>query len=270
MGEGLDVVERGVNTNERRIVLIREIKGMSRLFEEALVKVRELTSKINEKRSNMRELKRELRVLKREKHRIYMKLSELSRSRRELISKYRMLVKELPKESLEQLAKTLEELEWRIQTAPLSREGEKELVSRAMDLELKLNRQKRALALRSRINELDVEMEEAERELGECNLKIGKNSKLLADEEFRKMLGERERLRGELDRIKEEIRVKLNELEGLSKKIEERRKRRIMSGEVDRKALLNESKKRIMKKLERGEKLDFDELRILYGIDLNR
>ena len=195
---------------------------------------------------------------------------ELNRSKRELVSKYRRLMRELPRESLEQLSKTLEELEWRIQTEPLSREREKELVSKAMEIELKLNRQRKALALRSKINELDAEMEEVERELDECNMKIGQNSRLLDDEEFRRMFEERERLRGELDEIKGKIREKLGELEELSKRLEEERKKRASSDSVDMNALLIESRKKIIEKLERGEKLNFDELRILYGIDLNR
>ena len=51
---------------------------------------------------------------------------------------------------------------------------------------------------------------------------------------------------------------------------EEERKKRASSDSVDMNALLIESRKKIIEKLERGEKLNFDELRILYGIDLNR
>jgi uncharacterized coiled-coil DUF342 family protein len=268
----------------QRLVVLKEQK--SRLDAEARG-LKEKRDKLNEQfmsaRTEILELKNErnklnetVKELKRQRSETNMGIQEKIGEIRRLRQEIEALTRKKPSKSLQTLQREVENIEWMIQTTSLSLQEEKELVERVKQLEAQLNIHKKLSQLNQKRLELQAELkafgaqsklyheklvETAQKSQGiheKMLEKVGeaKKLKLEADslhqifiqvkEKKRSIQGEMAEILNQMKKLKEEVR---GEEEREKKKREE--------------ALLEKLESQAREKLKRGEKLTWEEFKII-------
>ncbi|MEM2939362.1 MAG: hypothetical protein QXU95_03705 [Candidatus Bathyarchaeia archaeon] len=287
MNEVMDVVEE----QRRKLVEldgeISELKvEIDKLSDEAR-KFVEKRNTIHEKMSELRleatKLKGERDALNDEVRNLKIILGELKQSYHEKLNalnelrqRIRNHIKTKPAEKEEYLKREISDIEWKIQTASLSLEEENRLVKRVKFLETQLAFYRNLEEMRCEAILLKGQMKKLRDEIDSCRNKIAENiakSQKLHErmmEHFREI----DKLRVEADwmhkmylEIREKIsslRLKyadlLGQISALKKIIREEEERRrteaaaALRGKIEREAL---------EKLKRGEKISFEEFKIL-------
>lgn len=272
----------------------REIGELKERINELDRRIEEINSRINKNISErdkshgkMREIKEKVRALKDEKAKLVEESRSLRRDVRELRQKLlnyiiekRQLRGELKNLKLStdvnRIKKRLDEIDLYLASHRVSREEERKLFEEASKLEAMLIDYEKALKIHFSLNELSPQMEEVRRELEEKRKRLEEvsarlnqistememlnnlydNLKSEADRSHSAYLEARE----ERDRLEAErilATSKIYELYRLLRgKREELLKRRISETKARR-------KKEAIAKLERGEKLEFEEMKIL-------
>ncbi|RJS84659.1 hypothetical protein CW706_03480 [Candidatus Bathyarchaeota archaeon] len=251
-----------------------------------------------EKRNGIREEIRRIRLkvrdLKRKRNMINDEVKQLKilmkadrKRRREIIEKIRRLREERkrvsinkPRRSRSHLDREIEKIEWKIQTEPLPLNVEKELISRVKVLESQLEVYRRIEKLNAKIAEIRGKMYEIGRRISNYRSRISK--KAAESQEFHlKMLKEIERIKELEEEAKEnhqryleykektkalslEIKKLLDEAKTIREKIEETEKK---ERERKEKILQRQLVENALKKIKRGEKITFDEFKILLEKD---
>ncbi|RLE81874.1 MAG: hypothetical protein DRJ51_02920 [Thermoprotei archaeon] len=269
---------------------------LNNIVRELSLNVREKREELRELRSTLRELKDKkfskiatLRQLRERKTQLRDRLSELRRERRRLIQERKSLIQLVGKQrlSLDELKQQFEEIEWRYQTTPLSPEEEKWYIGKLLSLEKKIYAVSKLNEISDRIDKIEKEyasLLEEYREISE-NLKKGYEEIQRMNEEINALIERVEGLREELSSlVSERDKMKMKADEKHKMYLELKMKAREIKQEIEKYSLLLKAKKisrlideqrkrmlqraqEIYKKYERGEKLTFEELKIL--IDLN-
>ncbi|MHC1586194.1 MAG: coiled-coil protein [Candidatus Hecatellaceae archaeon] len=179
---------------EQRDKLNAEAKSWLRKGEALVDEARNLKREVRQLRDELKELRVKIRGLKEKLGEVREKLAEKRNLRDELREQIRRLrsMVSIPKGKAEQL---FEELEWQIQTNPLTPEEERRLVERVKNLESQLN-------LHGKIGELFEKLNHYRQEI-------------------QTLKGEAENLRGQLDEAYEKLKSQIRLVEEKSKRIEE-------------------------------------------------
>ncbi len=264
-----------------------KINELDRKLEEINARIEKSISERDKVHARMREIKEKVKTLKEEKTTLVDENRILRREVRDLRQKLlnyviekRQLRGELKNLKLSmdvnRIKRRLDEIDLYLASHRVSREEEKKLFEEASKLEAMLLDYEKALKIHLSLNELSPQMEEVKRELEEKRKRVGEVSARLrqismemealnnvydslkeeADRNHSKYLEARE----ERDRLEAERILATSRIYDLYKllrgKREELLKRRI--SEVKAK-----KKKEAIAKLERGEKLEFEEMKIL-------
>lgn len=259
--------QESIELRRKREALTEEAKNWltrREAFNKEFKKLKEKAASFKAKRD---EANKEVKTLKEERD----ALRREEAKKREELNALRERLKGLPGK-LGDYARTkakIDELEWRIQTSPLSKEGERALVERVRDLEAKLSVQKLALELKEKMKKLKEEIsllssrgDEAHRKLieraKESEVYHVKMLKLL--EEAKKVKGEADEAHRNYIKAKKELsELQMRYIECIAKiKGLERRmmkQKEVKEGE--------EAAKSALRKLKEGKRISLDEFKIL-------
>lgn len=249
--------------------LIKEKSEISSRISELRLEAANLKNKRDALNEDVRNLKATLIELKRE-------YGENLNSLRELRQKIREYSRFKPSRSRESLEKEIAELDWKIQTTPLTIDEEKKIIERVKTLEEQLSFYRKLEAMRNEVSMLEGRLKEIKDKITICRDKIVKTaeeSRVFHERMVKcfKKIGELKtkmnEINGKYMRNKNEmlsLRLKYIELVSRASAIrkyikeeEERKRIEVIS------ALKEKIKKEALEKLKRGEKISFEEFKIL-------
>lgn len=247
----------------------------------------EKRDKINEKLSN---LHKQIFELRKNRDKVHQEVKELKKQREDIqkISAQKIqefkglkceieeLKKKRPSKSLQKIQQEINNIEWRIQTTPLSLENEKQLVEKVKMLgnQLTIHRKIEQLNIKRLEFETEVkalqtkakwysekisEMVERSQEFHKKMLeKIEETRKLKTDADnfhrfFLKTKEKAKLLRSEIEEISTEIKQLRMEIQAVEEKVRKE----------NEKMLLENMEKQAREKLKRGEKLTWEEFKVL-------
>ena len=247
----------------------------------------EKRDKLNEK---FKKLRQEIREFKTERDNLNEKVKTLKQQRDEARAKIRVRIEEIkahnqkiaelkkktPRESRRDLQKEFDDIEWKIQTTPLDMQEEKRLMERVKQLETQLSVYKKIDQHVKKISELRKELELFEANADAAHQELTEIAERSQDIHA-KMIGkiaESKDIKAEADGLhsayiqaKEQVRPIREEIKKLT---EQKRKLQAAMREEDAKrkrsveqALKEKLGSQAKDKLERGEKLSWDEFKIL-------
>ena len=184
------------------------------------------------------------------------------------------------KENFKNLSKRIKEIEWKIQTAQLSRQEEKQLIESIKTLQKKYNIWKKSTNARKELSALfkkikhigtNIDTLDKSRESTKSSLS---EKKSVFDTKFK----QREQLFNEMNGFNEDIRELETTLKANSKELQLLKTQRteifkslksFSKSEIlkKKKVILEKEKSKAKEKLESGQSLSFDELRLAYDDD---
>ena len=279
--------------------LINEISGIREEIKSLKVRKAEIVDDIRELKAERRELIEKIKGLRERLKLVRDKLSKLKEERNELLNQRKETVKKIreiksqlfPKReflsnsgkkinniSIGKIKSRIDRLEWRIITESLPLEEENAIIKEISRLEALLEKALEAKKLKKEYSELRAELKSQIIILNDLNSKISSLSQTINN------------LRNEIGKLKEEINGIQDEIEERNKRVQERANELIQINDTldklyakyrdlqeelknlrigRRKAIeakiISGKKQVALKKLEKGERLTFEDLQALYG-----
>lgn len=240
------------------------------------IRVRELRVEAVNFRDKRNALNEEVKGLKAMLSELKRECSEKVNALRELRQRIKEHLRAKPSRDEEGLKKEIAELDWRIQTTPLSLDEEKRIIERIRTLESQLSFYLKLNSMRDEISAIEKRLETLREEISSCKNRIAETISKSQDfhDKMVERLKEVDRLRAEADELHKKYLAKrekvdelclkyrelLNHISAIRKAIreeEERKKAEFIS------ALKEKIGKEALEKLKRGEKISFEEFKIL-------
>ena len=261
--------------------LIKEIKTVHEKRKDLKDEIRGLSKKINETRKNLEEgygFYQDTRKIRRE---TLSKIRELRLKIQTVEKDSKKFERDIPNENGNRITEMLKDADWKIQTEKLTIDEEKQLVQIIKDLELNLRKWKKAYETRKNIYNLRAEMEKLKDKMDDINLSNEESELEIETEKnrFTYDLKARDQLFKEINEINDEILELEEAIAKTDEQLEEiRRKRRDMISlgkeqekekfRIKEQELLVKAKSIAKDKVSKGEKLTFEELKLVYGNEL--
>jgi uncharacterized coiled-coil DUF342 family protein len=281
MYENLDEIEHKISSLiTYRSSLINELKKLGQRKRELRDEIKEITNKLIEVKKVISEQNSLIRQLKDSHKDILSKIGEIGTKVREIEKVLKKFEKEVPHESKTTLKEKLDSIEWKLQTEPLTRDEEKQLVEYIKKLEIKLHLWEKAYVTRQELNGLLAEARSLKDKLDEMNeVKKLASIKLRTQREAlhnivmtkRQLIQEYREIKQDTDEIKkslEHIDAELSKLkENKNKILEKKRLDEMTSIKMKEKSLLEEIRSKAKDKLTKGKSLSWDELKVLFEDD---
>ena len=184
------------------------------------------------------------------------------------------------KENTKNISKQIKEIEWKIQTAQLSRQEEKQLIKNITTLQKKYNIWKKTTSARKELSALFKKIKQIGTSLDTMD-KSRESAKASFDEKklvFNTKFKQREQLFSEMNGFNDDIRELENTLKINSKELQLSKTQRseifkslksFSKSEIlkKKKIILEKEKSKAKVKLESGQSLSFEELRLAYDDD---
>jgi uncharacterized coiled-coil DUF342 family protein len=184
------------------------------------------------------------------------------------------------KENTKNKTKQIKEIEWKIQTAKLSRQEEKQLIKNITTLQKKYNIWKKSTSARKELSALFKKIKQIGTNLNTID-KSRESAKASFDEKklvFNTKFKQREQLFSEMNGFNDDIRELETTLKTNSKELQLSKTQRseifkslksFSKSEIlkKKKIILEKEKSKAKEKLESGQSLSFDELRLAYDDD---
>jgi len=238
-------------------------------FKRLRVEAQELKKAMDEINARVKELKQQRSQIKAE---VAKKATEL----KSLQSEIKVLMAKKPQRSFGVLQKEVEAIEWKIQTTPLTLQEEKQLVEKVKQLEAQLNVHRRIEQLSRKKLELTTELKALEaraKDLHERMVSEAEKSQQIHKEMIKK-LEEAKKLKTEADSLhklflqaKEKLRPVKEEIDKILEEIKRLKEEMAAEAEEEKRKseenLLESLAKNALEKLKRGEKLTWEEFKIL-------
>jgi len=238
-------------------------------FKRLRVEAQELKKAMDEINARVKELKQQRSQIKAE---VAKKATEL----KSLQSEIKVLMAKKPQRSFGVLQKEVEAIEWKIQTTPLTLQEEKQLVEKVKQLEAQLNVHRRIEQLSRKKLELTTELKALKaraKDLHERMVSEAEKSQQIHKEMIKK-LEEAKKLKTEADSLhklflqaKEKLRPVKEEIDKILEEIKRLKEEMAAEAEEEKRKseenLLESVAKNALEKLKRGEKLTWEEFKIL-------
>ncbi|MCS7114851.1 MAG: hypothetical protein RMJ15_08115 [Nitrososphaerota archaeon] len=253
--EARELAEKRNKLNEAFKNLLAEIFETRKTRDQINMEIKELKKQREETRKDKAQKIEELKVLRQE-------IMELEKKR--------------PNKSLQKLKGEIEGLEWEIQTTPLSLQDEKKLVERVKQLEIQLNVCRKIEQLAQKSLELKAEIKAMQARIKFYSEEISEKARKSQEfhEKMLEKIKEAEKLKVEADNLhmlflqaKERIKPFQSEIEKVSGEITQLRMEILAEEKKARKKveeeLLANMEKQAREKLKRGEKLTWEEFKVL-------
>ncbi len=258
---------------------INDYKRLDQRRREIRREIREYTEKINVDRKALDEYYEKISDFKAVRRDILSKIRDMKTKSSEVEKELRQFEKNLPREG-DVLNERLKKVEWKLQTERLTRDEEKQLVGMVKELETKLKVWKKAHSTKKELSGVLDQIRLLKKQLDEMNsFKSANDPEVRArHERVATMMNSRHELFQEIESINNElVTIDANivkatqDLDTLRAQrrmlVEGRRTRDHESSRARTRELVERAKDDAMKKLEQGEKLSFDELRLVYADD---
>lgn len=276
---------------------LRKIGGLNQKLatlkeqrDKLVAEARELAEKRNKFNNEFKRLKTEaqglkktrdeinarVKELKQQRNQIKMEISQKIKELKNLLEEIKVLATKKPSKSFSTLQKEVEAIEWKIQTTPLSLQEEKQLVEKVKQLESQLNIHRKIEQLNQKRLELTTELKALEARAKSIREKIVNEAEKSQQtheemirklEEAKKLKAEADSLHGLFIQIKEKVKSVEDEIKKILKEIENLKGEMAAEAEEEKRkseeSLLENVAKNAMEKLRRGEKLTWEEFKIL-------
>jgi uncharacterized coiled-coil DUF342 family protein len=233
------------------------------------IEILKLKNARNEANAKVKELKQQRSQIKTE---IAQKIEELKGLRNEL----ELILKKKPTKSFKALEKEVESLEWKIQTTPLNLQEEKKLVEQVMQLQSQINIHKKIEQLNQKRIELKAEVKALQARVELCHKNILEYAKKSQEihQELLKKVEEAEKIKREADnahelylKTQDKIKSLQTEIAKISNEMKSFKEEISVEEEKERKEaeekLLENIERQAREKLKRGEKLTWEEFKVL-------
>jgi uncharacterized coiled-coil DUF342 family protein len=280
--ESLDELDSKINSLlAQRSGLISELKRLEKKRTDLRGEIRSFTSKIDEERKNLESYFSQLKKFRGTRKEILARIREIRTKSSEVEKVLSMFEKEAPRdEEGVAMREKLRKIDRTIQTERLTRQEERQLLAYAKELEVKLHLWKKAYSARQELTGLLNEIRKLKLELDKLN-ETGTKTKTGVEErhdhldamvlargqlfdEMRSVNSDAE----ELDSKIENIDSNISGLRSEKKRILDSRRKREQEKERAKTSLILESARGVAKqKLDGGQKLTFDELKLIFGED---
>ncbi len=278
MDENLDQIEQKISSLiTYRLSLINELKKLSQRKRELKEEIKEITNKLREERGVISEQNSLIRQIGDAREDILLKIDEIKTKVDGTEKVLRKFEKEVPHESERALKEKLDNIEWKLQTEPLTREEEKQLVEYIKKLEFKLHLWKKAYMTRQELSELLVEAKSLKNKVDEMSdIKKSVLTKLRNQKEAlhnifitkQQLIQEVKEIEQDIEEIKKNLNHTDTELSKLKeskrKLLEKKRLDEMASVKIKEQGLLEEVRSKARDKLIKGKSLSWDELKILF------
>lgn len=247
---------------EKRKRLNEEFKGLR-------AEILELRKSRDQMNMGVKELKQQIEAIKTERA---QKIGELKKLRQQIGE----LMKKKPSKSFETLQKEVESLEWKIQTSSLNLQEEKVLVEKVKNLETQLSIHRKIEQLNQKKLELEAETKALQTRARIYREKIAE--KVEKSQEFHKKMLEKieeaKKIKAEADslhqlflQVKEKMKPLQSEIATIIGEIRRIKEENMAEEEKNKKekeeTLLDNIEKQAKEKLKRGEKLTWEEFKVL-------
>jgi uncharacterized coiled-coil DUF342 family protein len=262
-----------------RMSLINEYRGLDQRRREIRKEIRELTEKINADRGTLDQYYDKISALKSQRREILSKIRDMKVKSSEVEKVLKQFEVSAPREG-EALNERLKKIEWKLQTERLSRDEEKQLVSNVKELERKLKTWKKAHSTKQDLGEILGQIKVLKNKLDEMNAFKAENDPEVKakHERVAAMLNQRHELFQEIENINAQLvtldeniakaSTELDELRNQRRSmLEGKRSRDHESNRAKTRELVERAKGDARKKFDAGEKLSFDELKLVYADD---
>lgn len=269
----------------------REISGVKNDLEKTLSELyrleenkKKLFLKIRELRAESLTYRDRLNVLREEIKGLNETLTDLKRERNEKIAYLREIrgrikeyLKAKPKIREEDLEEEISNLDWRIQTSPLPLDEEKRVVAKIKSLEEQLHFYRKLKDMRNETQAVRSNIEEIKGKISECINALA--DRILEKKRVRERLSEIfkeineakaeiERINEECKRLRErvsELRSRYRDLISQVRAIKEAIRYKEEHERSERISILKEKiREKVSEKIKRGEKVSFEELKVLF------
>jgi len=261
----------------QRLGQINEYKRLDQRRREIRHQIREFTENINSDRKSLDEYYESLTAFKASRREVLSKIRETKAKSTEIEKALKDSEKSIPRGG-EALEERLKKAEWKLQAERISRDEEKALVATVKELETKLRAWKKTSATKQELNALFDQIKVLKLKLDEMNkFRTEKDPEVKAKHErVATMLNQRHQLFQEIETINNTL-VELDssitkitgELDNLRSQrrmlVEGRRTREYESSKAKTRQIVDRARDDAKKKLEQGEKLSLDELRLAFG-----
>lgn len=254
----------------------QEAKDWKEKRDAAHRQTRDLRSQIGADRENRDSFNSKVSALKIQRDEARKSVREKIERIQRLRQKLSTLQDKKPRIDAESVRKEIEALEWKIQTSSLTLKEEAPLVSKANELELKLETHREIDVTRIEITGLQKEIDEANEEAGILHGKISELAE--QSQSFHKRMTESlQKLKGlqdEADSYHQEFLKRVKDLETARKDhaeaetqlralTSELSSREAVERKAEEKTTRQAVKKEVRKKLKKGEKLTFEEFKLV-------
>lgn len=239
-------------------------------------RVKDLRDEVMDLRAQRDDVNSKVRELKQRRNEMTARIHEILGEIRALQEESKSLAKKKPQISREVLQKEVDDIDWKIQTTPLTLKEDKELVQRVKQLETKLviYRKLEQLAAKTAHLRSEVRMRKSESELlhrqltenaqksQETHMKMvakieeSKSLKKEADDMHKKFLNAKEIETP----VREEAKTVLDQIRRLKGELREKLQK---EKEESQGALREALEKRAKEKLRRGERLSWEEFQLV-------
>lgn len=239
-------------------------------------KIKKLRAEANSTKEKRDALNQEVKRLKTLREQAKAGQKEKCKQISKLKEKIKLLWKKKPSRNLHAIQKEIENLEWKIQTTPLEVKQEEELISKIKHLEIQRNILKQLQELKDRLIKLQTEekalstkakfhheklskIAEQSQKLHEQRLETLnqiQKFKIDADNAHQKYVEIKQRANQMHQKYKEMLQ-KINDLKRKQRREEEAKQAK------RQKQLLEETRKKALEKMKRGEKLTWEEFKLL-------
>ena len=263
----------------QRSNLINDYKRLDQRRREIRRGIRDYTEKINVDRKALDEYYEKLSRFKSSRRDILSKIRDMKTKSSEVEKALKQFEKGLPREG-DALNERLKKVEWKLQTERLTRDEEKQLVGMVKELETKLKVWKKAHSTKQELSGVLEQIRLLKKQLDDMNVFKTTNDPEVKTrhERVATMMNSRHQLFQEIESINNElvaidanIAKATQDLDGLRAQrrmlVDGKRTRDHESSRAKTRELVERAKDDAMKKLERGGKLSFDELRLVYADD---
>jgi len=276
----LEALSRKIDSHaSERSRMIGEYRGLDQRRREIRKEIRGLTEKINSDRKALDDYYEKMGKFKTQRREVLSKIRDMKSKSTEVEKVLKQFEKSVPKGG-EVLHERLKKIEWKLQTERLSREEEKQLVGYVKDLEIKLKSWKRAYSTKQELTSLIDQIKSLKSKLDEMNdfktkndpevrarherVATMQNSRHQLFQEIEHIDGQLIQLEGSITKITQELDLLRGDKKSL---VEGRRVREHETSRARTREIVERAKGDARKKLEQGEKLSFDELRLVYADD---
>tara|TARA_B100000029_G_scaffold230656_1_gene228141 strand:+ start:62662 stop:63570 length:909 start_codon:yes stop_codon:yes gene_type:complete len=272
--------------------LVTHLKSLNKKRLDMRDEINTITSQLGEHQADLEplyqqvgDLRKERQVLINEKKEIWTKINDANEGIKSTDSNNKEQVSKTDrrfnkKENFKNVSKRIKEIEWKLQTEQLTRQEEKQLIDNIKSLQIKYNEWKKSTSARKEVSGLfkkikkigsNIDTIEESRKTAKASLD---EKKIVFDTKFK----QREKLFSEMNGFNDDIQELETTLKSNSKELQVLKSQRneifksiksVSKSEIlkKKKVILEKEKSKAKEKLESGQSLSFDELRLAYDDD---